>query len=84
MGLWVVEFIMQLEDRFDVKLEDAEMERVTVVADMERLIISKLIAKGSNVPDVFGIIKEILVNDWGHVPWNVRRESSFVQDLGFH
>lgn len=84
MGLQTVEFIMQLEDRFDIKLEDAEIAQVRIVADMERLIVFKLTAAGRSVPDVFGIIKEILVYQWDHVPWNVRRESRFLDDLNFN
>ncbi len=83
MGLHTVEFIMQLEDQFDVKLEDVEVLQVRVVSDMVALITAKLEAQGRPVPNVFWEIKQILIERWGHVPWHVQPDSSFVDDLGF-
>jgi hypothetical protein len=42
MGLDGVELVMEVEDRFGVKLADSECSRVRTVADLAALVISKL------------------------------------------
>jgi hypothetical protein len=83
MGLETVEFILAGEDAFKITLEDAETERCATVGDLEQLIVSKLERAGRSEPNVFDIIKAILVRDWGHPSWNIRRGTSFHDDLGF-
>jgi acyl carrier protein len=42
MGLDAVELVMEVEDRFNVKLADSECARVRTVADLAALVISRL------------------------------------------
>lgn len=42
MGLDAVELVMEVEDRFNVKLADSECSRVRTVADLAALVISRL------------------------------------------
>jgi acyl carrier protein len=42
MGLDGVELVMEVEDRFNVKLSDSECERFHTVADLAALVVSKL------------------------------------------
>lgn len=42
MGLDSIELVMEVEDRFQVKLPDAECERIRTVADLAALVIARL------------------------------------------
>lgn len=42
MGLDAVELVMDVEDRFNVKLPDADFERVRTVADLAALVLARL------------------------------------------
>lgn len=42
MGLDAVELVMEVEDRFNVKLADSELGRVRTVADLAALVLSRL------------------------------------------
>jgi hypothetical protein len=42
MGLDVVELVMELEDRFGIDLTDEDLEGTQTVADLYRLVVSKL------------------------------------------
>ncbi len=84
MGLETVEFIITVETHFAIRLEDAETQACVTVGDLERLIAAKLEVQRRTAPDIFETLKRILVEDYDHPPWQVRRETSFVDDLDFN
>jgi acyl carrier protein len=82
VGLESVEFIIRIEETFDVRLEDDETLRVQTVADLERLVRRKLEAESRGSAGVFAAISRVLVEEFGVAAARVKPEARLVQDLG--
>jgi len=67
MGLDLVELVMTVEDRFNVRLPDAECSRVCTVADLAVLVISKLAKPQGICPTAraFYAFRRLLVSEAG-------------------
>jgi hypothetical protein len=82
MGLDTVEFIIRLEEVFEIRFEDAEVERVETVGQLEALVCEHLQRQNRFCGQVFETICEVLHDDYGIRLEQIRSESRIVKDLG--
>lgn len=84
MGMDTVELVLDLEERFLVRLPDAECARVRTVADLAALIVAKLPVAGDVCPTAraFYELRRLIVEDGGAEGRRVRPSMRIVDLLG--
>jgi acyl carrier protein len=93
MGLDGVEIVMTVEDRFCIKLPDAECEKCVTVSDLVEAVIRQLPplqpigSDGASEATayrkrVLGEVRQIIAEQMNIPMDKIRSESRFVQDLG--
>jgi len=90
MGLQLVELVLELEERFKVRISDEECERVTTVAEMAAVVSKqlKLDAQSRDVQQtlteqqVLDLVRAIIAVEMRMPIDKVLPESRLVQDLG--
>jgi acyl carrier protein len=83
MGLDAVEIVMEVEDHFGVSVPDEVASRCITVADLQRAIISLLVAKGQPRStdlevEVYRHLVNIIVDQTGMNAADIRPESRWV------
>lgn len=86
MGLDVVEFLLVIEQEFDLKLPDSEVSLISTVGELVDLVHQKLMIRHDlkHCPSnkaVFEKIKILLVNEYQIPEINITHQARFVQDL---
>lgn len=84
MGLDSVELVLAVEKEFGLEFSDEEAQEMITVGGMFDLIIQGFREGGGVVDeaDVWKRLREIVVEQLGVKPDEVRREAEFVRDLG--
>jgi acyl carrier protein len=85
MGLEIVEFLIKLEQRFEISIPDESAILISTVGDLQRFIIGVLAREERKdiAPDqVLEIITEILVQDFHIKPQRINPKAHFFADLG--
>jgi hypothetical protein len=77
VGFEAVLVIIEVEEKFGVRIEDHESIQCATVGDLEQLVLRKLEVQGRPTQDVFSGIQQILISEFDHPPWNIRRETTF-------
>lgn len=80
MGLDAVELVMEVEDRFNVKLADSECARVRTIADLAALVISRLPRPSGICPTArtFFELRHQMVTEAGVMRRHVRPSARLV------
>lgn len=81
MGLDAVEIVMEVEDRFDVKISDEECEGVRTVADLAALVIKRLPRSEGPCPTAreFFAIRKLMVTHSGIERRRVRPKARLTE-----
>jgi hypothetical protein len=82
MGLDTVEFIIRLEEVFEIRFDDAEIERTETVGQLEVLVCAHLQRQNRFCGQVFETIREVLHDDYGIRLEQITRDARIVRDLG--
>jgi hypothetical protein len=82
MGLDAVELIIRLEEVFEIRFIDAEVELVETVGQLEVLICEYLQRQNRFCGLVFETIRDVLHDDYGVRLEMITREARVVHDLG--
>ncbi|MEM0983762.1 MAG: hypothetical protein AAGI17_07425 [Planctomycetota bacterium] len=84
MGLDGVELAMEVEDEFQIRLDDDVAAACRTVSDLVFVVVSELRAKGESVREheIEFRVREIVADQFGLRVERVRLEDHFVDDLG--
>ena len=83
MGMESVELVLATEEKFGITIPDESASKIVTVGDLHLIIVRLLEAQGEE-PDadqVFGQLKEIIVEQLGVKPDEVVPTARFVDDL---
>jgi acyl carrier protein len=85
MGLDTVELVMSIEQEFGIEIADRDAEKLHLVGMMHDYVFAKLCARDGreNVIEaaVWSKLVDVIVEQIGVDPTEVRREASFIEDL---
>ena len=83
MGLDSVEFVMAVEEDFQISIENDEAETIATVGDMQAVILRKLKENDADLEETFvwAKLKQIVVDELGVRPDQVTPEARFIQDF---
>ena len=85
MGLEIVEFLMQIEEKLDINIPDEDSNHLLTVGSLCEYIVNKKKAQGEiiHINEVFQRVKKI-IDETGYAEDNIiEMESRFIEDLGF-
>lgn len=83
MGLETVELLMAIEEEFGIEIPNADASKLAVLGNMHDHIVRALPQRG-DAPDkreVWERLSEVVVEQLGVRPDEVRREAHIVHDL---
>ena len=85
MGLDSVEFVLQVEEEFDIRIEDGDSETFLIVRDIVEYILKKKYPQQEDEfrNEVFNKIKTMIHNFVGIEEEKIKLESNFIYDLDF-
>ncbi len=81
MGLALVEFVMEVEDAFDIKIPDREAGAISTPGELVEYLLTRLPNDVTGVcltQRAFGRIRDAIVRVLGHPPSAIRRETRWV------
>ena len=79
MGLDSVELVMEVEDRFGIKIEDEEATKICTVGDMFRIVREKV--QHSSDEQLWESLRGLIAEELRVPVQEIRPESRFVEDL---
>jgi acyl carrier protein len=89
MGLDVTEFVMAVEDEFDVRIPDEDWGMLRTVGGMEEYVSRLQVRSGVSlhVPrepsdDIYEQLRVIISRSFNIPTEEIRRDSRFIEDLG--
>ena len=85
MGLDSVEFVLEIEKKFSITIDDAEAEKLGIVGDIARYIVRESLAQNETVvsyEDALQDITAMLVNTYDVPRELVTPSAHVVKDLG--
>jgi acyl carrier protein len=85
MGLDIVELVLAVEERFGIEVLDIDAEKVETVGELQELILKRMQRTTEAPPaasEVWSVLQEILVEEFGIPPGKVKPEARLVADLG--
>ncbi len=79
-GLDLVEFLMNVEDLFEIKLRDEEAQRAATVGDLHSIVVDKIASDRTAVSEreVWETLKAIVVEKLGVESGKVTRDAAFT------
>ena len=84
MGLDTVEFILEVEDEFSIRIPDSEATNIRTVGELAQFVV-KLVTEEYAIDlsyeNVFEKLKEILVNKYAVDQEIITPNAQFVRDL---
>ena len=84
MGLDTVELVMAVEQRFSIRIPNQVAAQLVTVGQMHQYVVVRLRQRGAN-PDseaIYTVLADVISTQLGVKREVVRREASFVDDLG--
>ena len=84
MGLETVEFIIKLEEHFDIVIPDRAAERITTVGELQAFVVQALEeqARATDPDQVFAEIKHVLEHDFDVPARSIVPSARIARDLG--
>jgi acyl carrier protein len=84
MGLDTVEFILEIEDEYSIRISDAEAENIGRVGELAKFIVTKVIKEQGKRLEYENVLKRIidkLVQNHAIEREIITPDSHFVRDL---